>query len=97
LESGLGPTLGQLLISDRNQAATEVLQQQLADGKSRIGIFYGAAHMPDFEKRLVNELGMRKTEQAWVQAWDLKSAPKPTSPTSTLTEMFFRMLDDLDE
>ncbi len=97
IESGLGETLNQLLITDRNQAVIKVLQQQLADGKTRIGIFYGAAHMPDFENRLVNEFGMRKTEQAWVQAWDLKTAPDPTSGATTLTDMFFQLFNDLDE
>ena len=53
--------------------------------------------MPDFENRLINEFGMRKTEQAWVQAWDLKSAPEATGTITAMTDMFFRLLDDLEE
>ncbi len=97
LDMGLGATLNQLLITDRNEAAMKVLRQQIEDGKTRIGIFYGAAHMPDFEKRLTGELELRKTRQAWVQAWNLKSAPGKTSdPAAVLTDMFLQLMDDLD-
>ena len=76
LELGLGKSLNQLLIQDRNEAAMKVLQKQIVNGEKRIGIFYGAAHMPDFESRFVKELGLKKTKQVWVDAWDLTTAPK---------------------
>src|SRR5262249_11286003 len=50
--SGLGPTLSNILIADRNEAAMKVFQKELAQGKKKIAIFYGAGHMPDFEKHL---------------------------------------------
>lgn len=68
----LGPTLGVMLISDRNAAALKVFQKQLAAGKKKIGIFYGAAHMPDFEKRLVADFGLKREKEEWLTAWDLK-------------------------
>lgn len=69
---GLGQTLNTLLISDRNAAAMKVLHKEMARGKKRIAIFYGAAHMPDFEKRLQAEFGLKKENEKWLAAWDLR-------------------------
>ena len=70
-ETGLGETINTILIADRNKAALEVLQKELAKGHKRVGIFYGAAHMPDFEKRLRLEFGFKQKSHLWVTAWDL--------------------------
>ena len=50
----------------------KVLQKEIAAGKKKVAIFYGAAHMPDFEQRLTADFGLRKTKQVWVDAWDLR-------------------------
>jgi hypothetical protein len=71
-DGGLGRTLGTILVDDRNKAAMRVFGKELAKGKRRIGIFYGAAHMPDFERRLVVDFGMKKTSTTWATAWDLR-------------------------
>lgn len=63
---------GSTLITVRNQRALQVLAEQLDAGAERIAIFYGAGHMPDFETRLVEEFGMRKTSTEWIEAWDLR-------------------------
>lgn len=70
---GLGRTLDRLLIADRNKAAVRVLQREVEKGRVNIGIFYGAAHMPDFEKRLT-ELGYRRESEQWTTAWDLSGS-----------------------
>ena len=67
----LGRTVNQLLVEDRNKACIKVLQQQLAAGKKKIAIFYGAAHMPDFDKRLKEDFGMKRTTSEWIDAWNL--------------------------
>jgi len=67
----LGGTINRLLVEDRNKACIKVLQQQLTAGKKKIAIFYGAAHMPDFDKRLKEDFGMKRTESEWVTAWNL--------------------------
>ena len=67
----LGRTVNQLLVEDRNKACMKVLQQQLAAGKKKIAIFYGAAHMPDFDKRLKEHFDMKRTTSAWIDAWSL--------------------------
>lgn len=69
---GLGGTLNTLLVEDRNAAAVVVLEDQIKAGKKRIGIFYGAAHMPDFEKRLVDGVGLKRESVTWIPAWDLE-------------------------
>lgn len=73
---GLGPTLGTILISDRNQAAMKVFQKELAKGKKKIAVFYGAAHMPDFEKRLREDFGLKRAGEQWLTAWDIKVKEK---------------------
>ncbi|MCA8956712.1 MAG: hypothetical protein KDC87_11615 [Planctomycetes bacterium] len=74
----LMPTLERLLIVDRNRAAMRELRAQIAAGKRRIAIFYGAGHMADFERRLRRELGLRRTKVEWLTAWDLR--PSDESP-----------------
>jgi hypothetical protein len=85
---GLGPTINRILVDDRNQAAMKVLQKEIAKGKKKIGIFYGAAHMADFEKRLRDELDLVPVSTQWLQAWDLRLRER------TLEEMLFKLLRD---
>jgi hypothetical protein len=80
--TGLGKTLNQLLIDERNAACMKVYQQQVAAGKKKIAIFYGAAHMPDFERRLIEEFGMKRQNLVWYDAWDL--TPKAINPIDLL-------------
>ncbi len=74
LDQALGGPLNQLLVIDRNAAALKVLQKQIAAGKKRIGIFYGAAHLPDLEKNLIEDFGLSRGSQQWLTAWDLTTA-----------------------
>jgi hypothetical protein len=69
---GLGPTLNNILIVDRNEAAMKVFQKELAKGKKKIAIFYGAGHLPDFVKRLRLDFGLEKKSVQWMEAWDLE-------------------------
>ncbi|MFN3189617.1 MAG: hypothetical protein ACE361_03755 [Aureliella sp.] len=86
LDMAMGESLNQLLIVDRNEEALRGLQKQLVAGKQKIGIFYGAAHLPDFEKHLLKDFGLKKIGQTWVSAWDLTQAKKPKfdGPTGLL-------------
>lgn len=60
------------IIGDRNRAALDVLAETLEDPAQRkISIFYGAAHMPGFEAELTGRLGFNKTEETWLQAWNI--------------------------
>src|SRR5262249_45772375 len=86
--SGLGPTLNTILVTDRNKAAMKVLKKEIARGQKKIAIFYGAAHMPDFEQRLRDELGLVPVGTTWLPAWDLRLRERG------LEELLFRMLRD---
>jgi hypothetical protein len=70
-DTTLGPTIDKLLVEDRNKAAIRVLRQQLAMGKKKIAIFYGAAHMPDLDRQLKQDFGMVRTNSDWLTAWIL--------------------------
>ncbi len=63
---------GSTLIGERNKRALDVLKKQIASGKKKIAVFYGAGHMVDMEKRLRADFSLKPTETKWVQAWDMK-------------------------
>ncbi len=70
--SALSGPQGSTLIEGRNQACLKVLSKQIEGGKKKIGIFYGAGHMPDMEKRLLADFGLRLEEERWVEAWNMR-------------------------
>ena len=64
---------------------SRALSERLEKGDKKLGIFYGAAHMPDFEQRL-QKLGFKLTRKQWRTAWDIrpsqkKPATKPAKET----------------
>ncbi|MEZ0273946.1 MAG: hypothetical protein ACAH88_03505 [Roseimicrobium sp.] len=74
--SGMEGPEGSVIISDRNKVALEVLKIHLALDKKKFGIFYGAAHLPDMEKRLVG-MGFTLEKVEWLTAWELPPEPPP--------------------
>ena len=70
-----------MLLTDRNKRCMEILAERLEKGDKNLGIFYGAAHMPDFEQRLL-KLGFKKTDQRWMTAWDIRPRNKDKKPAS---------------
>jgi hypothetical protein len=76
LTAAFGGDKGSTLITDRNAAALEVLRAQIKKENRRLAIFYGAAHMDDFDKRLREDFGLQPGETVWLEAWDLE-APSP--------------------
>ena len=67
----LGDDSSNAIIGARNQRAIDVLVREIDSGAKRIGIFYGAAHMPDLEERLLDQLGLTYSDTDWVDAWQL--------------------------
>lgn len=59
------------IVTERNKKALSVLRRELQAGKKRIGIFYGAGHLPDMDERLRTEFGLSRKETTWLTAWDL--------------------------
>ncbi len=71
--AGLADKTGKsTLVTERNRKAIEVLDRELKAGKRKIAIFYGAAHLPDFEKRLSEKFQSSFGEPEWLTAWNLK-------------------------
>lgn len=95
----LHPTLMRSLIDDRNERAMEVFQEQLDSRKRRIAFFWGAAHMPDFERRLILDYGFQREEVHWRNAWDLREGSVERAPLDTAIEKAARSFLDgaLDE
>ncbi len=60
------------LITERNAKAFAVLSREIKAGKKKLGIFYGAGHLEDMHKRLVDDYRMQPVETRWLDAWDLK-------------------------
>jgi len=79
----MGGMLGEsVIIGDRNKACLKVLDTETKGGKKKIGIFYGAAHFPDMEKRMI-KAGYKKTGHRWLTAWDIPkaaAAPQKKAP-----------------
>ena len=65
-----GPN-GTTIINGRNKKALDVMEREIAAGKTRLAIFYGAGHLPDMEKRLEGDYGFRSRGAKWLRAWDL--------------------------
>jgi hypothetical protein len=71
VEDMLGDDSSNAVIGARNQRAIDVLRREIAAGGKRIGIFYGVAHMPDMEERLLEQLDLSWARTDWVDAWQL--------------------------
>jgi hypothetical protein len=75
---------GSTIITERNKKALAVLVEQVQAGKRRLAVFYGAGHLPDLQRRLEADFGMKRTGDQWLVAWSLtKDAGKsPKSKSS---------------
>ena len=78
---------GSVIVAERNRKAIEVLRARLKAGDRKLGIFYGGAHMPDMEKRLARELGLRRSGEEWLAAWSIRRK-KETGPAAGLRRFF---------
>lgn len=70
---GSADGLGEVLVQRRNEVAMGVLARTLPKAK-KVAIFYGAAHLPDLEKRLLAQ-GFQRQGTEWLTAWDLRDPP----------------------
>ncbi|MEO2049600.1 MAG: hypothetical protein ABGX16_23835 [Pirellulales bacterium] len=72
LLAGLSGPDGSTLITERNKRALQVLHQQQAAGKRKLGVFYGAGHLADMHERLQKEFHLIPVKTTWIDAWDLR-------------------------
>ena len=73
LQEILGEDADSAVIGARNQRAIDVLKSQLDGGAKRVAIFFGVAHMPDMEQRMINQLDLLYLDTTWIDAWRLDS------------------------
>jgi len=64
-----------VLVIERNKAALRAMEERLEQGDKKLAIFYGAAHMPDLERRLLRDFGFERKGETWVVAWDIPAKP----------------------
>jgi len=76
----LGDDSGSAVIEARNQRAIDVLVREIDSGAQRIAVFYGVAHMPDMEERLLEQLGLTYESTDWVDAWQLGDRDQGEDP-----------------
>lgn len=89
LSKAMPEKMSNAILIERNKVVMDVLEKQLTKTKQgTIAIFYGAAHNPDFEERLV-ALGYTKTSKSWMSAWQIGggvddgAAPAPAQAPKT--------------
>lgn len=70
LITGIEANGGTSIIGERNRHALEVMDTEMKAGKKRLAIFYGAAHLPDMEERLLKR-GFKLHKTEWIKAWDI--------------------------
>lgn len=64
---------GSTIITHRNTKCFQILDREIKNGKKKIGVFYGAGHLPDMEKRLLGDkYKMKAGKQTWYTAWEMK-------------------------
>ncbi len=95
------PALGEVIVGERNRRVMDdlarVLTERAAAGETdgRIAIFYGAAHMPDFEERLERRFGYAPVgEPRWLPAIsvDFREAPVSEAQLNQIRVMVRRQL-----
>ena len=79
--SALDGPQGSTIMTERNKVALKKLAEQIADGKKKIAIFYGAAHMSDMEKHLVADFHLQRGNGRMADRLETRqvrrAAPKP--------------------
>ncbi len=76
---------GSTIITERNKVAIKKLAEQIAGGKKKIAIFYGAGHLGDMEKHLAADYHLRRSGDQWLTAWKLEKAPAEAKPPAKKT------------
>ena len=66
---------GSTIITERNKKALACSRSKWPTGKKHIGIFYGAGHLSDMDKRLRKDFHLQPESITWLTAWDLAAKP----------------------
>lgn len=69
LQASLPEATTELLLDKRNAVVIERIKEYAPKTKGAIAVFYGAGHMADIEKTLVEKMGYRRAGGRWMSAW----------------------------
>jgi hypothetical protein len=79
---------GSTIITERNKVVLKKLSEEIAAGKKKIAIFFGAGHMSHIEKQLEADSHLRRSGEEWLTAWKLEktaSEPAPKKPNARIS------------
>jgi hypothetical protein len=62
---------GSSILDGRNEKALAKLKEVVESGRKKVGIFYGAGHLPGMQQQLLKQ-GWKVTEESWLPAWTMK-------------------------
>ena len=62
---------GTVIVGERNKVALGVMDGEIARGRKKIAIFYGAAHLRDMQTKLQARGFVRDGKTEWLKAWTL--------------------------
>lgn len=68
----------EVLVGARNDEVMRVLRQQVAAGRRKLAVLYGAGHMVDLEHRLL-AAGYERQSVEWVTVWTVAPDGTPTT------------------
>jgi len=82
-----------VIIDDRNRVVLDDLRKVLADepGRKTIAIFYGAGHLPAFERSFRDELGLEPVGETWTAAMTVD--PRELGLSESQLRQMRQMLD----
>lgn len=82
LNQRFGRGFGEVIVGERNQVVMDDLAELLKNEPDvrSVAIFYGAAHMKDFEERLAKQLGYAPTTVEWISAIEVDLANSAVDP-----------------
>lgn len=87
-EANFGAVISDYLVNKRNNDALGVMDVEIKKGKKNLALFYGAAHIPDFDKKL-KEKGFVRKETKWIPAWkNLKITNNQTQDMQDMLKLF---------
>jgi len=93
IAAGFPEGFARVILDRRNDVAFNALRERLASKDlASIAVFYGAAHMPDLERRLRRD-GWTKTDEQWFEGFSLDPAASGLDAASV--EEFRRMLREM--
>ncbi len=82
---GLKGLNGTVILTERNKTVMTALKEALADGKRKIAVFYGAAHMPDLAEQ-IEAMGFKPLDTTWREALNVKIRPNEPSAFQKIQE-----------